>query len=328
MSATLLAAYQAAAAVAPPVRRWFGVAGLRLCVDVAGPELAERLFAPMAHIEIDPSADLPASITIKAWSEAETSVSNPAGEVFEWSEPGGDLIIASLPGARLLQRLTLARPFQRALVSLLADRELPSVHGGLIAVSEGQPGLLLIGPNGSGKSTSCLSAVFDGFRLVGEDCLAIERTQTGYRGHSLYCSCNLTVASRQMFGTLPGPLLFPPDAPPDAKAVMLLPAAGAQSPMVRSLAVDAVVFPEIAGRPGESKTVPIGVAEAYRRLMPGLRLMRYFEPSQRQDHHDRLAGMIADLPCYRLDLGSDIEAIPTALRKLSATLSGTKAAVS
>ncbi len=203
---------------------------------------------------------------------------------------------------------------------MLAELGLPSMHGGLIAPPGGGPGLLLIGPNGSGKSTSCLSAVQAGFRIVGEDCLAIERAADGFVGHSMYCSCNLTQQSQKMFTALPGPLLLPYGAAPDAKAVMLLPASGPESPMDRSEPIGAVVFPEITGRDGDSAVVPISRAEAYRRLMPGLRLMRYFEGEKRQQHHDELAKLVAELPCYRLELGTSLPDIPVRLQQLAGSL--------
>jgi hypothetical protein len=296
-----------------------GVGSWSISVRVAGSKLAERLFAPLRHVQSDWDAQKP-DIEILAWSVEETGVPSPAGFPFEWNEAGESVIVASFPSADQLTRLSLARPFQRALVALLSERGLHAVHGALLAPPQSTTGLLLIGPNGSGKSTTCLSAILAGFQLVGEDCLAIERSAECFVGRSIYCSCNLTHSSRSMFAALPWSQLLPHGAAADAKSVMLLPPSGPGSPMVRQLDVAAVVFPEIKRAGDESAFVPISRADAYRRLMPGLRLMRHFDPEARQRHHDAVAALVAELPCYRLDLGTDVTQVPARLTELAAGL--------
>jgi hypothetical protein len=303
MTDALLSAFEAAARVCPPEDRWVQIGASRILIRIAGPRLADILFHPLRHIErAAPDASLP-DITINAWSIAETGIPSPPNEPLEWSDPQRSRIVASFPGADELTRLSLARPFQVALVRLLAEFNLPAVHGGLIAAPNCSNGILLIGPNGSGKSTTCLSAVQSGFRLVGEDCLALERNENGFLGHSMYCSLSLTQHSQRMFASLPGPLRLPHGAAADAKAVLMLPPVGLASPMAGTLPIKAIIFPEITGL-GDSRFVTIPTAEAYRRLMPGLRLMRHLDPENRQRHHDAIAALVTELPCFRIELGS------------------------
>ena len=308
--------FDAAAAICPPDDRWVQIGTRLVLIRIAGPRLAERLFDPVRHIETKTPGRPLADITINAWSVAETGVPSPPGLPFEWSDSGRSLAVASFSSVEEFSRLSLARPFQNVLVPLLSIFDLRCVHGGLIAPPGSTAGLLLIGPNGSGKSTTCLSAVVSGFRLVGEDCLAIESADNGIVGHSLYCTFSLTQRSREMFGSLTGDLRFPFGAAPDAKAVLALPATGPASPMERTLPIRAVLFPEITGA-GRSQDFAVSRSEAYRRLMPGLRLMRHFEAKERQQHHDALSRLVSDLPCYRVELGTRLQEIPDLLQGLA-----------
>ena len=215
-----------------------------------------------------------------------------------------------------MPRADLARPFQNILLELLHRRGLPAVHAALVAPETEAAGLLLVGPNGSGKSTSTLSAVMDGFGMVGDDCFGIERRGDRFLGHSLYRTCCLTHEARSRFKDLPGPMRFPPGADAFAKGVLTLP----MGRMRRSLPVSALVFPDIGPRGGTTRAVGIGAGEGLRRFMPALRFARIFVGEQRQSHYAALTAMVGMLPCFRLDLGGDFTAVPAVLRELAGSL--------
>lgn len=318
MMDTPIPAFEAACAVRPPCRLRLRVGSLDVLVRVAGHQLAECLFQPLRHVVIPDETAGPARITVDAWSVAETGVASPPGLPFEWSDSGMGRIVCSFSDVGTLPRLSLARPFQRVLVPLLAEYDYPAIHGGLIAPPDGDTGLLMLGPNGCGKSTTCLMAVLAGFRLVGEDCLVVRRQADGFIGHSLYRTCCLTAQSRAMLPALPGPVVLPAGAPPDAKGVLTLPHAAEQEGQMRaSLPIRAVVFPVVTNVGPTNRVVALPPAEAYRRFLPGLRLMRLFAPDRRQVHHDTLAALVSELPCYRLDLGMALEAVPGVLEQLA-----------
>jgi hypothetical protein len=319
------AAFVRAAAVCRPAELWVRVGSYTMLISVAGPRHAERLFDPFRHIEIDPP-DGPPDLEISAWSVAETGISPPAevtwqeGEPLEWIAPDGRRIVTCLPSAQELQRVSIARPFQWALVTVFAKRNLPALHGGLIAASGDGPGLLLVGPNRSGKSTTCLSALQAGFRLVGEDILVVERMAHGYVGHSLYRSCNLTSQARQLFSSLPGPLQLPHGSTAEDKAVLMLPMGSSSSSMCRTLSIGALVFPVITGAGGDSRAISIPKGEAYRRFVPALRQTKKLSEDERRAHHDAIVPMVTELPSFRLDLGADVTAVPPVLEALLRTL--------
>lgn len=143
----------------------------------------------------------------------------------EWFRPADGMIVLSLPSAEELQRISLVRPFQWALVAALARLGLPALHGALISAPDSNKGLLLVGPNGSGKSTTCLSALEAGFGLAGEDVVVTERTPSGILGPLPYCSEPDARQTAAAFSNLPGPLVQPHGAAPDAKSILILPPA-------------------------------------------------------------------------------------------------------
>ena len=321
---TPLPAFEQAATRATVEEMRLSIGPLGVLVRVAGPKLAERLFAPLRHVAV--ASDAPPDLTLCAWSVAETGVAPPVGvawtydEPLEWLRPTGGLIVSCLPSAEELQRISIARPFQWALIAALTARGLPALHGALVSAPGSGKGLLLVGPNGSGKSTTCLAAVRAGFGLVGEDVVVAERSAAGITGHSLYCSCNLTQQTQALFPDLSGPLILPYGAAPDAKSILILPPDGPQSPMRRSLPVAALVFTVITGTPGPSRWTPISTEESRQRFEAALRQSKKLTDPHRQAHEAAALPLVTALPAYRLDLGTDIGLIPDALSDLSRSL--------
>lgn len=321
---TPVPAFEQAASRVPVEELRLAIGPLSVLVRIAGPKLAERLLAPMRHIAVP--AETPPDLTICAWSVAETGITPPVGvawtydEPLEWLRPTGGLIVSCLPDAEELQRISIARPFQWALVAALTNAGLPALHGALVAAPGSDAGLLLVGPNGSGKSTTCLSALRAGFRLVGEDIVIAERTPLGILGHSVYCSCNLTRQTQALFTDLPGPLVLPYGAAPDAKSILILPSDGPASPMRASLPIRALVFTVVTGEPGPSRFGRISTDEASERFEAALRQSKKLTDPHRQAHQAAALPLVAALPAFRLDLGTDLHLIPDALATLSRSL--------
>lgn len=313
-----------ACAVCPPRALAIRAGNTSVMVKVAGDKLAQRLFDPILHVSAAPSA-APPDITICAWSVEETGVAAPTGVLWsndlplEWIAPGGRLMVSCLPGADELPRVSIARPFQWSLVPLLASRGLYASHGGLIASRDNGAGLLLVGPNGSGKSTTCLAAVQNGFRMVGEDFLAVETEACDFIGHSLYASCNVTPFTRERFSNLPARAQFPFDAPPDGKSILVFTPDISPNPMLRSAPVRALVFPVVSEQ-DDTEIRPLPKGEAYRRLVPVLRQAKKLTLAGRRAHHDALMPLASHLPAFQLSLGRDVACIATCLSELSETL--------
>jgi hypothetical protein len=113
---------------------------------------------------------------------------------------------------------------------------------------------------------------------------------------------------------------LPYGAAPDAKSILLLPPEGPASPMRRSLPIAALVFTVITGEPGPSRFDPISRDEATERFDAALRQSKKLPDVHRRTHESAALPLLAELPSFRLDLGTDIHLIPDALTALSLSL--------
>lgn len=330
-------ALRAARAEAPTVRIAVALGGLPVDLRVTGAALAESLFRPFRHLELDAStAEAAPVLTIEAWSWAETGVPLPRfpadlapcsadGNTSYRQQPGGRAladrramrILAGYEGVATLSYSDLAKPFRSLLIPLLHDRGRQLLHGGMVVPRPGGPGLLLAGRSGSGKSTVALSALAAGLGFLGDDHVCVELEGERFIGHSLYGTCGIAPGHLPEFAHVPGQVTGAPDR---AKRVVLL--ASEELPrLVRSATIGAIVVPAI--RPGgPTRSVRASRGEAMRALMPGSISPRFpGAPSHRHRQFEGIASLAARLPAFRLELGPDLATIPPALRELEARLS-------
>jgi hypothetical protein len=307
--------FDRAALQCPPQVFAMAIGSVRIAIQVAGPALAERLLAPFRHLEIAGDNNGP-DLTLKAWSQEETGISSPP-DPFDsfyrteghcaWVVPEATGAVLWFADARRMARGDLARPFQRVLIPLLHQHGLGSAHAALIAEGDvNRPaGLMLVGPSGSGKSTTMLGLLSKGYKAVADDCFAVEDREDGtILGHSMFGTICLTEDAERRFPELPGTLLHPPGGKKAPKSVLVLrPDSGVLS---RTLPIRAMIFPVLSDA-GRTELVPIGLPEAMRRFMPGLRFLIRFDALGRSALFSSLTRLVERLPTYRLDLGSRLE---------------------
>jgi hypothetical protein len=270
-------------------------------------------------------------LRLKAWSEEETGVPTPVAAHESsyrtdghcaWVEPDGSGAILSFASAAGMSRGDLARPFQRVLIPMLYAQQLGCVHAALVAADAARvaPGLMLVGPSGTGKSTTTLKLLQHGYRIVADDCFALEHDSGGPpMGHSMFGTACLTDDAERRVPGLPGTLVRPANMKKTPKSVLVFPA-GTESPMARSIPVRALVFPVVVPSARESRIVPIGVPEAMRRFMPGLRFLVRFDALGRSSLFASLTRIVEDLPSYRLELGPRLDDTPPLMDTLTESL--------
>lgn len=307
--------------------------GLLVRLEIAGPNLAQRLIRPFSHLLIE-TEQVPV-FSIQAWSEVETGIPIPdfPFEPKPYSADGsigyrdqlngraladraGKRILAGFDSAANLTYSDLAKPFRSLLIAMLHDAGRQMVHGGVVAAAPGAPGLLLAGRSGSGKSTVAVSALAGGLTFLGDDHIAVEAGAPRLSAWSLFATCGLVRNHLAAFASLPGDVASAPDRD---KCVLLL-APPALHRLARSVELGAIVIPAIT--PGAvTRTVPASRGEALRALIPGSISPRL--PEGRADRgwqFDCVGDLAQRLPAFRLEMGSDLSLIPAALRALSATL--------
>lgn len=318
------------------VERWFEVAGSTLRVCFAGHRLVACFVPALAHLEVPakPRADA----IFHIWDSESTGVAmvpaicpkenfSSRGDIwgmasrrfksnFLWSEAAVALMdVETATGvywtrtASALPYWAKAAPLRNLLHWWMETKGFQLVHGAAVG-REGE-GVLITGRGGLGKSTTALSCLEAGLQYVGDDYLVVELGPVP-RAHSLYCTGKLNWDQLARFPGFAG-LARPHHGPDGEKAVMYLhPAMDRQ--LARVLTLKAILTPRIVEQPA-STFAPISA--------PLLERAAGFPTMTQLPHAGRhtlafIERLVAGLPGLRLDLGSDLAAIPESIEALLA----------
>jgi hypothetical protein len=316
-----------------------GIAGFRVRIQVVGADLAITMRRAFSHL-IAPTVGAP-DLTICAWDEAATGVTvhgqystrRRADDVeillkvsedgryvceqrdlgVSWLDTASNRILSCIASASCQYLDERARPFHKLISAWLDERGIQFVHAGLIGC--GDTGVLFVGNGGAGKSTSSVVCLRAGLGYLGDDFVGIEDTGVAYTGHGLFSSCLLNVHHLQRF----------PDLKPHAvrahqdfedKSILYLGEVFPSS-LRQSVSIAAIMLPRVVQRE-ETTYRRASKAEALFALAPTSVM---FLPRPSQKAFDRVAEMVERLPAYWLELGSDIDRIPDAVKAVAAEVS-------
>ncbi len=217
-------------------------------------------------------------------------------------------------GAPRLPAWEHLHPLRLLLHAWLRDRGLALLHAGSVGTAAG--GALIAGSGGAGKSTTVLAALAGGLTSAGDDYVALE-SQPAPRVHALYGTMRLFADHAACF-----PGLLPANDHEDSVEgrAKLAAYVGRHRPaaLVGSLPLLAVVAPRVS--PGARPALePLGADEALAALAPST--LQQLSPDE-----GVLVAMTAlcrRLPCRRLVLGRDLDAVPHLLAGLIAEAEST-----
>jgi hypothetical protein len=212
------------------------------------------------------------------------------------------------PDASRIVSWDWAAPFRTILHWWLGGQGALQVHGGAVGLPEA--GVLVVGRGGSGKSTTTLACVGAGLRYAGDDFVAIAMRSDPYV-HSLYSSGKVDPDHLQRFPSLLTAVANPDRRPADKAIVSVEQAYPGAT--IRGFPLRAVLVPRVVAQAPETRAVPIPASAALAALAPST-IFQLYPP-----HPDALAAMAAivrDVPCFSLELGSDLERIPDAVTEL------------
>ena len=205
--------------------------------------------------------------------------------------------------ARRLEYWVRAAPLRSILHWGVAGPRRHLLHAA--AMGDEHAGALLVGSGGSGKSTTALACLADGVGFIADDCVLVE-IEPSPRALSVYGTARLNPSSLKLLPKLPA-LQLAPDAP---KSVIDV--AGARPDLMRrSAAVSAILLPQVT--PGPLALRPVTAATALRALAPSTIVQQAHESATGMAV---MAALVRRVPAYRLELGSDIAAVPVAIRDL------------
>jgi hypothetical protein len=179
------------------------------------------------------------------------------------------------------------------------------LHAGAVATRAGA-GVLLVGPGGSGKSTTAIACLRAGLDYVGDD-YVIWRPSEVVVVHGLYATAKLELDA---MARLPGLSATEPGSGPK---VVLDVRRTFPELIRRACEVRAVVLPTLS--PQGPELTEATRAEALRAVAPSTVLQR--RSGSGAIVRD-MAGLLAQVPCFRLHLGPDPLAVPQLIEELLA----------
>ena len=313
----------------------FGGRSVRM--RIVGRELAKHIARPFSHLETHRGVGVVPQLTIDLWDENETSIRcqvRSAGNDRPWTEataisPDGRFLGQQLPNTLTCLDLDLerivgsmawservfiyerAKPLARPLLEWHNHGDVQMIHAGL--VSRDGVGVLFAGQSGSGKSTSALACLRAGFDYLGEDYVGLQRLQDGSLvGHSLYNSVFLETDDLVRFpGLIPYAIKGRP--PHEEKSAVLLSQVFPDR-LERVVPIRALAFPSV-GDGAETRVRPASKRDALVTLALSS-LLRM--PSPGISGFDKLAQLVEQAPCYRLELGRDLQTIPHSVEEILA----------
>ncbi len=329
--------FEDSAAQTGVIERRYTIAGRSVLMRFSGAAMLDRIGAAFAHLETVAALPIDAQpvLRINIWDSVSTGAEAPpvlggelagdsSGPIYYFEEDGVQAIarwntlsvydsVAGeawywAPDAAEMLSWDWASPMRMILHWWLGRDGILQVHGGAVGVPTG--GVLVVGRGGSGKSTTTLSclngAVNTGLQYAGDDFVAIA-TQPAPYVHSLYGSGKLESHHLERFPNLLAAVANPIQGPND-KAVVY---AERYLPGVSTAGFPllAVVVPRVAGV-RDTRVVPASKGAALAALAPST-LFQLHPP-----HPDALAGMaslVRQVPCFTLELGTDLEQISTSI---------------
>jgi hypothetical protein len=321
-----------AANVRPELEACYQVAGRVLALRFAGTALAMKLLPAFAHLEAI-EGTTPADLTICCWDDASSGVSTPE-PIREAGRRGleyvdGPVRIAweieerTLQAYDLRRRLALFRapdvaklaaweqgaPFRRILHWWSAGLGLQLLHGAAVGTEVG--GVLLIGRGGSGKSTVALACVGSSLGYAADDYCVLEFGVCPCV-HSIYSSGKADAGSIAMLPHLAEAFHSSPIDQHNKSIIFI--AQRMRRAVLHSFPLRAIVATKIvSGSACNAEALTPG--EALRALAPSTLFQL---PGDRTQSFARMCGLIRNIPCWRLDVGSDPSAAQPLLEAIIA----------
>jgi hypothetical protein len=310
----------------------YEIAGARVLMRCASAALREALTPAFAHLAVAADGNpAPPSLTVNLWDTASTgALPPPRPPTPEDYAPGalfylqdGPVRAAYQPGVGSLSVFDSetgaawhwvddasdipywdrASPMRQILFWWLETRGYLQVHGGAVGLASG--GVLLVGKGGSGKSTTALSSLGSKLLYAADDYVAVS-IDSSPRIASLYNSGKVEPDHAQELLPHLLPLLSNGDRLEREKAVIY----GHEhfpSQMTAGFPLSAVLVPMVRGTQRESRIVEIPRAAAFAALAPSTIVQLH---TAGQDALGAMSRLIQRVPCYGIELGRDIGAIP------------------
>ncbi len=212
-----------------------------------------------------------------------------------------------MPDADRLPYYERGAPLRALLHWMLSAPQRQLVHAA--AVGTQRHGVLLAGRGGSGKSTTALACLDSPLFYVGDDYCLLE-TSPAPRVHSVYNTAKLDADNVHRFPHRRS-AISNIDRLDSEKALLFL-QDHCPDKVVRRLPIHAVCLPRVSGR-RETTVVPASAVEGLKALAPSTLFQL---PGARRSAFETISALVRQVPCYRLELGTNLADITRAILSL------------
>jgi hypothetical protein len=225
-------------------------------------------------------------------------------------EPARGRAVVSVVESAMDSRLLAHALLTLVLMEAMRRHERYCLHAA--AVARDGEGLLFPGDGGSGKSTLALALARAGYGFLADDLIFLTHDEHGLCLLACPEPADVTPRTARLFPELADLVAAAPPAGAPKHQVQVPERFGA--PVVWSCRPAAVIFAHVGGT-AHSALTPLRREEAYRELAAGALLT---SSTWVRAHLDACAALVRACPCYRLETGRDLDALPALLRGVPA----------
>jgi hypothetical protein len=339
--------FQRAIQTVGEIQKYYNLGGQVVCFRFAGEASIPYVTSALAHLECQPTVK--PSLTVCVWDSLSTQVKLPLliSSLLEYTDLMWGISnrgeIPAYNGDRIKticklrpQILSVMDMSQNIAIQWTPDvAEIPyyekgaplmailnwwnsklnrqCVHGGAVGNPDG--GVLLVGKGGSGKSSTALACLNSDLRYVSDDYSLIEPSPQPYV-YSLYNTAKLkgVLDLEERFPNLK-PLVSNAEKLDKEKALFFLHQYYPEK-IINGFPLKAVIKPKVTGLK-DTKLVPTSSSYALKSLAPNTIAQL---PGITSRSFSIMASVVKQLPCYILEVGTDIPQIPQVISNLLSEL--------
>jgi hypothetical protein len=307
---------------------YYQIAHFRICLSFAGDGLIPYITPALAHLVTESTIN--PDLTICLWDSASTQTSMPPppwqgqhrqkrGEIwglnnerihtsFQWGANALSLLdyernlgIYWVNNAELVPYWESSSPLRTILHLWLVKRDVQMVHGGAVGLEKG--GVLLVGKGGSGKSTTALACLNSDLFYASDDYTLITSNPEP-TAYSIYSTGKKKPDDIERLPFLKR-IISNSERLGEEKALYFLYEHFSEK-IIKQFPLKAIFVPRVTGKI-ETNLERASVIAALSSLIPSTIKQL---PSTDKEACQIMTETAQKLPCYYLNLGTDIEQIP------------------
>jgi hypothetical protein len=321
-------AFEVATQAAGVEERWCQLAGETVCLRFAGAALLPYLIPALEHLAVSPR-EREADLTVGLWDSASTGTTMTA-RPWAWEQNSGRGDVQGYNDGRIHTALSVdagalslmdrdrnaalywirdahqlpiyerAEPLKAILHWHLRQSGMYMIHTAAVATDEGCA--LLVGKTGAGKSSTALTCAAAGMGYVGDDhCLLT--VDTPPRAYCVYNSAKMEGARLRLLPGLAQKVRNPGELHRNKALLFLHNHEGLR--LQQMAPVQVVLLAEVT-KGSATRLGDLSAAEVLRHLAPSSMV---YLPNSSHAEFRAMAALVRQVPCYRLELGSNIAGI-------------------